>query len=85
MTATQLGHWVTQALQLGLWLALPALVASLLAGAFSALLQTLTGVSDGALAFVPKLLAVGAVLFFTGAWMMQRLTGFTLELWRAFP
>jgi flagellar biosynthetic protein FliQ len=85
MTAAQLGQWVVQALELGLWLALPSLLASLLAGALSAGMQALTGVSDAALAFVPKLLAVGAVLFFTGAWMMQRLTAFTLELWRALP
>jgi flagellar biosynthetic protein FliQ len=76
---------VVQALELGLWLALPALVASCVAGALSAGVQALTGVADGALAFVPKLLAVGAVLFFTGAWMMQRLTAFTLELWRSLP
>jgi flagellar biosynthesis protein FliQ len=85
MTAAQLGQWVVQALELGLWLALPALLASLLAGGLSAGMQALTGISDAALAFVPKLLAVGAVLFFSGAWMMQRLTAFTLELWRTLP
>jgi flagellar biosynthesis protein FliQ len=85
MGALQLGQQVVQGLELGLWLALPALLASLLAGALSAAAQTLTGVSDAALGFVPKLLAVAAVLFFTGAWMMERLSSFTLELWRALP
>ena len=85
MGALQLGQWVVQGLELGLWLALPALVASLLAGALSAGAQTLTGVADAALGFVPKLLAVAAVLFFTGAWMMERLSAFTLELWRTLP
>ena len=85
MTAAQLTQWVVQGLQLGLWLALPALLAAFVAGALSAGLQAITGVADGALAFVPKLLAVGVVLFFTGAWMVERLSRFTLELWRALP
>lgn len=76
---------MVQGLELGLWLALPALLASLLAGALSAGLQAVTAVSDAALGFVPKLLAVAAVLFFAGTWMMQKLSGFTLELWRSLP
>lgn len=85
MAAPQLAQWVVDGLQLGLWLALPALLASVVAGALSAGLQALTGVADAALGFVPKLLAVAAVLFFTGAWMMERLSAFTLELWRTLP
>jgi len=85
MSAEQLGQWVVQALQLGLWVALPALAASLIAGVASAVVQAATGVVDSALGFVPKLLAVAAALALSGAWMMQRLVGFTLELWRALP
>jgi flagellar biosynthetic protein FliQ len=85
MSAEQLGQVVVQALELGLLLLLPALVASMLAGLVSAGLQAVTGISDAALSFVPKLLAVGVALFLSGAWMMDRLSAFTLELWRGMP
>lgn len=85
MIAEQLGQWIVQALELGLLLLLPALIAAVLAGFVSAALQAVTGISDAALSFVPKLLAVGVALFVSGSWMMSRLTAFSLELWRALP
>ena len=85
MGGEQLGAWVVHALELGLMLVLPSLLASMFAGFASAALQAVTGISDAALSFVPKLLAVGLTLLLTGAWMMERLSAFTLELWRALP
>jgi flagellar biosynthetic protein FliQ len=85
MIAAQLGQWVVQALELGLLLLLPVLIAAMLTGFASAALQAVTGISDAALSFVPKLLAVGVALFVSGPWMMSRLSAFTLELWRALP
>ena len=78
--ATALGQHVLQALQLALWLAAPALLASLLAGLFSAVLQGATQVQDPALSFVPRLLAVVAALLLSGAWMQARLVAFTTAL-----
>ncbi len=78
--ASALGQHVLQALQLALWLAAPALLASLLAGLFSAVLQAATQVQDPALSFVPRLLAVAAALLLSGAWMLARLVAFTTAL-----
>ena len=67
---------VLQALELSFVLALPALLSALAAGAVMGMLQTATQVQDPALAFVPRLIAVGTALWVTGAAMSERLTAF---------
>jgi flagellar biosynthetic protein FliQ len=81
----QLGAYVGQALQLALWLAAPALLASVLAGLATGLLQAATQVQDPALSFVPRLLAVTAALVASGAWMQAKLVAFTAALFRDLP
>jgi flagellar biosynthetic protein FliQ len=67
---------VLQALELSLVLALPALLSALAAGVAMGMLQTATQIQDPALSFVPRLIAVGASLWITGAAMSERLTAF---------
>jgi len=83
MSVAELGHHVALALQLALLIAAPALCASALAGLAAGLLQSATQVQDPALAFVPRLLAVGAALLVSGGWMIAKLVAFTGALWRA--
>jgi flagellar biosynthetic protein FliQ len=78
----QLSGHVVEALRLGLWLAAPALVASLIAGIVTGLGQAATQVQDAALSFVPRLFAVGLALALSGAWMSAKLVSFTSDLWR---
>jgi flagellar biosynthetic protein FliQ len=77
VTAAELSSQVLTALQLALWLSVPALVASALAGLVTGTLQAATQVQDPALSFVPRLLAVGVALFLSGAWMQRELATFT--------
>lgn len=81
----QLAHVASEALQLMLWLSAPALLASVLVGLCTGLLQAATQIQDPALSFVPRLLAVAAALFVTAAWMSERLVSFTGALWRDIP
>ena len=85
MELAQLGGHVVEALQLVLWLAAPALVASVLAGLVTGVFQAATQVQDPALSFVPRLLAVAAALLVSGAFMQGRLVAFTTALWRELP
>ena len=85
MELTQLGGHVVEALQLALWLAAPALAASVLAGLVTGVLQAATQVQDPALSFVPRLLAVAAALLVSGAFMQGKLVAFTAALWRELP
>jgi flagellar biosynthesis protein FliQ len=77
-----LSQHVVDALQLALWLVLPALCASLLAGLVSAVLQAATQVQDPALSFVPRLLAVALALTASGTLMQSKLVSLTTALWR---
>ena len=85
MAAEQLVAWVMQALELALWLSLPALGASLLVSAISAALQAATQVQDPALSFVPRLIAVSLALFASASWMADRLIAFAAGVLRGLP
>jgi flagellar biosynthesis protein FliQ len=61
-------------------LSLPAVAASLLAGAACSVVQTVTQVQDSSLTLVPKLLASLAALFLAGPWIGAQLTRFTQHL-----
>ena len=56
-----------------LLLSMPTLLMSLTVGVAISLLQTVTGVQEMTLTFVPKLFLLGLMLFVTGGWMMQML------------
>lgn len=81
MSLAELTHQVALAMQLALQLALPALFACALAGLLAGLAQSATAVQDPALSFVPRLLALCAVLFASGGWMIAKLVAFTGALW----
>jgi flagellar biosynthesis protein FliQ len=85
MQAEQLTALVMQALELALWLSLPALGASLLVGAVTATLQSATQVQDPALSFVPRLIAVSLALFASATWMGDRLLAFAAGVLRGLP
>jgi flagellar biosynthetic protein FliQ len=78
----RLGQHVLDGMQLGLWLAAPALIASVLAGLVTGFTQAATQVQDTALSFVPRLLAVGLALAISAAWMTAKLVAFTTGLWQ---
>ena len=57
-------------------LATPLLLAALAAGVLMSLLQTVTQINDGAVAFLPKLLATAASLWLAGGFMAVQLDAF---------
>ncbi len=68
-----------------LQVALPPLVAALAVGIIVGLVQSATQIQDVALSFVPKLLAVGAVVVIFGGWMIATLVGLAQELFFQIP
>jgi flagellar biosynthetic protein FliQ len=63
-------------------LALPLLLAVLVAGLLVAILQSITRVRDRSLSVVPRLLAVGLVVSLLGTWFAGRIGGFTTEMFQ---
>ncbi len=60
--------------------AAPVLITCMVVGVSVTLIQAVTSVRDMSLTIVPKLLAMGMVLLFTGSWMLEIVLRFTSEM-----
>ena len=81
-TAIDLGR---QAMFETLIVSAPVLLAGLVAGLLIGLLQALTQIQEQTVAFVPKLIAMVAVLAFTLPWVVARLVEYSQDLFAAIP
>lgn len=63
----------------------PILVTAMVVGLLVGLLQSVTQLQEATLSFVPKFIAVAAVIVVSGSWMLQTLVDFTRELFRMVP
>ena len=75
-----IGGVIREAMMLVVKLGGPLLVAALVIGVVMSLVQAVTQVNEPALGFLPKLLAIGAVLTLGGSFMFNSLHDFTLIL-----
>lgn len=80
MTNLQVLDIMYQAFQLALKLALPFLVVSMIVGVVIAIFQAATQINEQTLTFVPKLLAILAMLAFLGSTMLVMLQDFTRQM-----
>ncbi len=63
----------------------PMLLVSMLVGLVVSVLQAATQITEQSLTFVPKILAVGVTLAFTGSWVMQKLVAFMVHMFNLLP
>jgi len=73
------------AMWLTLSLVAPLLLTALAVGVTVGLFQAATQINEMTLSFIPKLLAVGAVLLATGPWMLHSLSEYTQHLIERIP
>jgi flagellar biosynthetic protein FliQ len=85
MNADQAISIGSKALTITLTLALPLLVVGLVVGVLISIVQAVTQIQEQTLSFVPKLLALAAVLIIGGPWMVDVLTSYTKDLWTSIP
>lgn len=76
---------VGQALVVVAKMAGPFLIASLVIGLCISLFQAVTSVQEFTLTFLPKVVAVAAILALTGHWMLTQLIDYTDQLYRTIP
>ena len=72
-------------LLLVLYVAGPILIAALVVGLMVSIFQAVTQLHELPLTFIPKILAVAAVLAFLLPWTLQRLIDFTGNLFSSIP
>ena len=74
-----------EALKLALMLGAPLLLTALVVGLVVGLFQAATQINEMTLSFIPKLLAMAAVLALTGPWMLRSLVEYTRGLIESIP
>ena len=85
MNADTVNSLATQALTVTLEVSMPFLLAGLLVGVLVSLFQAATQIQEQTLTFIPKILAMGAVLFLGGPWMLDQLVGYAHDLYTSIP
>lgn len=76
---------IGQAVLLVAKLAGPVLLVTLAIGLLVSLIQAVTSIQEFTLTFLPKLLAVAAILAIAGHWMLTQLVDYTDQLYAAIP
>mgnify|MGYP001821015696 FL=1 len=85
MTDAQVIEIVSEAFQVAATIAGPILMAALFVGVSVSLLQTITQIQEMTLTFVPKLVAMGLIVLFSGQWMIRTMTNWVIGLWSLIP
>jgi flagellar biosynthetic protein FliQ len=66
-------------------LAGPVLIVSLIIGSLISLIQAATQINEVTMTFIPKIVAIAAVLLILGSWMLQQMLVFTSDLFNSLP
>ena len=75
----------TQALELALRVALPLLLVGLVVGLAVSVFQAVTQIQEQTLAFIPKVVALVAIIALFGPWMLGQIETYTTALWASIP
>ena len=75
----------SRALEVTLMISAPLLLVALVTGLVIGAFQAATSINEQTLSFIPKLVAISAVLVFTGPWMLKVLVSYTRELFESIP
>jgi len=75
----------TTALTLAFKVAMPMLGAGLAVGLLVSIFQAVTQIQEQTLAFIPKVIALAAILLLLGPWMLNQLLAYTADLWGGIP
>ena len=75
----------TAALTLAFKVALPILGVGLIVGLVISVFQAVTQIQEMTLSFIPKILAMVAVIAIAGPWMLGELQAYTAELYGSIP
>jgi len=76
---------VQHAMEIGLLVATPMLMASLISGLIISVMQAATQINEMTLSFIPKLLALFAVLLVAGPWMLSIMLDYLRQILTNIP
>jgi flagellar biosynthetic protein FliQ len=85
MTDTQIVELGLEAMTIAAKMSAPVLLTALLVGFAISLFQSVTQIQEATLSFVPKAVAVGAAILFSGNWMLHEMVTYTTQLFDKVP
>ena len=80
MNQSDVLYLAKEALMTALMIGGPVLGVSLLVGLLVSIFQAMTQIQEQTLTFIPKILAIAAVMLLLGPWMLDVLTGYASNL-----
>jgi flagellar biosynthetic protein FliQ len=84
MTPEQVVQLARLTIESAFWVGMPILLAAMVVGLLINIGQVMTSIQDMTVSTVPRLVAVGVILFFLTPWMLQHLVTFTVTLFGDF-
>ncbi len=84
MTVDHVVQLTRLALQAAFWVTMPVLGAATLISLLISIAQVMTSIQDTTVTTVPRLTAVGVILFILTPWMLNHLVSFTVLLFADF-
>ena len=85
MTQDQVVSLVVDAMSVSLKIALPVLLVSLVVGLAVSIFQAVTQIQEQTLTFIPKVVAMAAVVVIAGPWMLGQIVSYTQNLYQSIP
>jgi flagellar biosynthetic protein FliQ len=73
------------AITVAMKIAVPMLMAGLVVGLVVSIFQAVTQIQEQTLAFIPKVVALVAIIAIFGPWMLGQLETYTTALWASIP
>jgi flagellar biosynthetic protein FliQ len=77
--------WMREAMTLAVTVTAPMLGVALAVGLVVSLLQAVTSIQEMTLSYIPKILAIAAVLLLLAPWMLELLTDFATQAFTFIP
>ena len=85
MTQDSVTSLVVDMMSITMKVAMPMLLASLIVGLAVSVFQAVTQIQEQTLSFIPKILALVAVIAIAGPWMLSSVVDWTHDLWGNIP
>jgi flagellar biosynthesis protein FliQ len=84
MNAEQVVELSRHTIEAAFWIAIPVLLSAMIVSLLINIGQVMTSIQDMTVSTVPRLLAVGTILFFLTPWILSHLIAFTISLFGDF-
>jgi flagellar biosynthesis protein FliQ len=75
----------TQGMKLALEIGGPMMLAGLVVGLVVSIFQAVTSIQEQSLSFIPKIVALAAILVILGPWMLDQLVTYAQNLYTSIP